>query len=501
MTKDKNINNKGPSVRLLCTLCALGTICYLGACKKFVSIDPHVNKIVTSSVFSNSATATSAVTAMYVSMQQNDFQLVSEPCALLSDELNSISTSGNLPQYYTNSMLATNIIDPWSTYYNDIYSANAIIEGLQNNTHITAHIAQQLTGEAKFLRAWYHFYLTNLYGDIPVVTSTDYTINKSITRTPQALVYQQIISDLTDAGNLLNSGYVDLSDTTVYPIGSAERVRPNKSAAAALLARAYLYAGQYSQAEQQANSVINNSSLYSLCTNLAAGTGNNYVFQKNSTEAILQLQTALNANAYTPDGQTYVLTAAPSTGSSQFATISSQLQAAFEPNDNRFTQWVGVYTAPSGMKYYYPKKYQYVPGSYNNLSSIPEYVMMLRLGEQYLIRAEARAQQGNLQGAIDDVNTLRLKHGGLTTPLPIPADKASALAVILHERQVELFCEWGHRWLDLKRTGNLNTVMGAPGNAYAAKGGIGSWNPQWALFPVPQSELSNNPSMTQNPGY
>jgi starch-binding outer membrane protein, SusD/RagB family len=68
----------------------------------------------------------------------------------------------------------------------------------------------------------------------------------------------------------------------------------------------------------------------------------------------------------------------------------------------------------------------------------------------------------------------------------------------MHERQVELFTEWGHRWLDLQRTGKLNDIM----SVVALQKG-GSWEPYKALLPIPYDEFKWNPSLRghQNPGY
>jgi hypothetical protein len=123
--------------------------------------------------------------------------------------------------------------------------------------------------------------------------------------------------------------------------------------------------------------------------------------------------------------------------------------------------------------------------------------MVLRLAEQYLIRSEARAEQQNLtgpNGAIADLNTIRARAG--LTSYSGGSDQASVLAAILHERQVEFFTEWGHRWLDLGRTGNLNAVMDS---VELAKGG--SWNPDKELYPIPATELTLNPNLKQNIGY
>jgi len=464
------------------------------SCKKFVQIGPPTTQLATASVFNTSAAATSAQMAIYIKMFNESWNMA-QACSLLSDELTNYSTATTQLQYYTNSMTAINGPGPWKNAYSYIYQANAIIGGVQNNGNIVAPIAAQLIGESKFIRAFWHFYLTNLYGDVPLVLTTDYTLNGSMARTPQAQVYQQIVADLQDAQSYLNSNYVDASDTAV----TTDRVRPTKGAAAAMLARVYLYTQKYDSAEAEANLVINNSTLYNLCTNLSSSAGTNYVFQKNSTEAIWQLATPLPASFFTFDGEYFILKSAPSTGTTNSAIISPQLQKAFEPNDKRMGQWVGVVTSTSTptVKYYFPYKYQSYNVSATSASAITEYTMMMRLAEQYLIRAEARSQQGNTTGAIADLNIIRHRAG-----LPNysgATDKGSLITAILHERQVELFTEWGNRWFDLKRTGNIDAVMGGVSGACQAKGG--TWVSTSQLFPVPQTERNNNANLTQNNGY
>jgi hypothetical protein len=114
---------------------------------------------------------------------------------------------------------------------------------------------------------------------------------------------------------------------------------------------------------------------------------------------------------------------------------------------------------------------------------------VLRLAEQYLIRAEARTQQNNIAGAQADVNVIRHRAGLGDTPAN---DKESLLTAIDQERKHELFNEWGHRWLDLKRTGRADAVLSAIKP---------QWKPTAVLFPIPESEIINNPALKQNPGY
>jgi hypothetical protein len=464
----------------------------LNACKKFVQIPLPTSQLVTATVFSDNITATAAQLAIYTKMSGESYKMAAS-CGLLSDELKNYSANALSLQYYTNSLQPLSSPGPWINAYNYIYQANAIIEGLQNNGKISTVVATQLTGESKFVRAFWYFYLVNIYGDVPLVLTTNYTVNNSLARTSQAQVYQQIVADLKDAEVSLNSNYVDITDTTV----TTERVRPTKGAAAALLARVYLFNGKYDTAEAEATTVLSNG-LYSLCANLS---GNGGVFQANSSEAIWQLQTPLPSSSSTGDGLNFILTKAPSTTSAaNSATISVELQASFEPGDNRKANWIGGFPTAAPL-YYFPYKYQAgrLPSSVTDPSGIPEYTMVLRLAEQYLIRAEARVLKSspNIPGALNDLNAIRNRAG--LTSYSGATDQSSLLAAIMHERQVELFAEWGHRWFDLKRTGKLDAIMGGPSGVAHAKGG--TWVITDQLFPIPSTEIISNIHLIQNPGY
>ena len=463
----------------------------LSSCRKFLDIPPPVTQLVTASVFNDGPTATAAQLTIYTQMWGNaeSFNMAVD-LGLYSDELQNYSATPNNLALYTNSLLAVNN-STWNTYvggnnyYLYIYEANAIISGLQSTSGVSAVVKQQLIGEAYFIRAFWHFYLTEIYGDVPLALTTDYTVTSTLPRTPRLQVLQQVVNDLKVADSLLNAGYIDASDTTI----TTERTRPNKAAAMALLARAYLYIGDYSKdasyfvnAATAASSVIVNPQ-YSL-TNL------NNVFLANSSEAIWQLQTPQPPpNADTYDGEYFILLGAPQNrGSNNSTTISDQLLSTFETGDLRKINWIDSITeGPSA--YYFPYKYK------NYLYIGTEYNTVLRLSEQYLIRAEAEANVGDSTDAISDLNVIRARAG-----LSSYADttQGSLLSAILHERQVELFTEWGHRWFDLCRSGNAISVMST---VCPQKGG--TWNPNGyqVLFPIPKTELINDVNLTQNPGY
>jgi hypothetical protein len=118
---------------------------------------------------------------------------------------------------------------------------------------------------------------------------------------------------------------------------------------------------------------------------------------------------------------------------------------------------------------------------------------MLRLAEQYLIRAEARAQQSDLTGALADLNAIRARAG---LPGSTAMSQTEILNAIQKERRVELFTEGSHRFFDLRRTKNLDAVMT---KVSPLKGG--SWEPFEQWWPIPLTDVQNNKSLLQTPGY
>ncbi len=123
---------------------------------------------------------------------------------LSADELIPTTTTAEREQFYTNNLLPTNISvlnSVWGQGYSYIYYSNMILEGISNSPSLTAEIRANLEGEAKFIRAFCHFYLTNLFGEIPLVTSTDYRVNNKILRSGINKVYAQIVKDLEEAAD------------------------------------------------------------------------------------------------------------------------------------------------------------------------------------------------------------------------------------------------------------------------------------------------------------
>jgi len=423
-----------------------------------LEVPPSPLALTSDNVYETNAAAASVLTGVYTAISSGNMQLgqsidaISMVSGLSADELTLYGGAANfnaiLVQYYENrlnsGLSTSNSGTIWSELYSDIYIVNIAMERLESSTSVTSAVRRQLLGEAKFLRAFFYFYLVNLYGSVPLTTSSDYTANSSLAKASVQQVYHQIVADLVGAQSELSDGYVASDALT----GTAERVRPNKWAATALLARAYLYSQNWDSSRVVATEIINHSSLYQLDSL-------NGVFLKNSTEAIWQLQ-PVNAGWNTQDAKIFVLPASgPTSNSVNYPVyLSPGLLSRFELNDRRRMDWVDSVIV-NGTVYYFPYKYK----SATLYTPVTEYTMVLRLGEQYLIRAEAEANLGGafLDSARDDLNVIRQRAGLADYAGPI--DQFSMKASILHERKIELFTEWGHRWLDLKRTASIDSVM------------------------------------------
>jgi hypothetical protein len=439
----------------------------LFSCKKILDAGLPTNVTVSQMVYATDVNATAVLTGLYIKMSKGGPAAGGSSCAyycgLSADEFTLRTADDELLTSFYQNTLTPAIIPLWSEWYNYIYQVNAAIEGLSASTSLTPVVKQQLTGEAKFIRAFCYFYLVNLFGEVPFITSTNYRDNSTVSRSETNSVYLQIVNDLKDAQTLLSDHYLDADVRTI----TQERVRPTAWAATALLARVQLYRGEWEDAATQASRVIAQRTLFDTVKPAS-------VFLKNSKEAIWQLQ-PVNGN-YTEDGVLFL--------TAQTVYISPFLLQAFEKNDRRKSSWL-----KADVTQYYPYKYK----SYNNAKATTEYLMVLRLAEQYLIRAEARTQLNDLTGAASDLNVIRRRAGLANTAV---ITQTALLTAILKERRIEFFSEWGHRWLDLKRTGMADAVMSV---ITVQKGG--SWESYKQLYPIPENDRKLNPHLSQNEGY
>jgi hypothetical protein len=294
-------------------------------------------------------------------------------------------------------------------------------------------------------------------------------------------VLTSIIADLKEVMGLLPATNIS---------GLDARRCANKYVAEALLARVYLYTGDYANAETAATDVINSGN-YSLETDLDA------VMMRRSTEIIFGMDGIFisfpnNCWYYGLFGMPTFYAGYPMPNIypySGWGCLTKSALAEYEADDQRFSNWFTF----SREKNVFSVKYKYNVYYQEEANADPQDFCVLRLSEMYLIRAEAKARKSSpdLQGAAEDLNQVRTTHGGL--PGITAGSQSEMLTALEHENRVEFMCE-GHRWFDLVRTNRADAVL----SQLDYKTG---WEAHKVLLPVPAKELINNTNLEQNPGY
>lgn len=375
----------------------------------------------------------------------------------------NVRFNGTLNQFLQidqNALSADNVIitETWTQIYQAINSANNVIANVPALTDplLTAAEKSQLQGEAYFIRALGYFDLARAWGGVPLVLTPTRSVadGQGVKRSTQAQTYDQVLADLTQAETLLPDG------TT--------RNRAVKSTARALRARLHLYRQQWTDAEQYATQVLTNKN-YSLVSPYRSFFSAPFL----SPESVFELSYSIaDANSHWNNwypsalGGQYTLQPTP-----DFVTLVNRADAGGNRN-------ALIATVKSGGT-------DFVYGNlYNRAAQRDDPSYVIRVAELYLIRAEARARQGNLTDALADLNAVRSR-AGLTASTA--ATTASLLRAIEDERRVEFAFE-ADRWFDLVRTGRAGEVLGVTDQR------------KW-LFPVPFNDVAADPDLEQNPGY
>ena len=434
-----------------------GILC--NACKKLATADLPPNQLTYDKVFSDTSSLSAAVGGLFIQLGTVNDNLVRN-ISLYTDELKTTSVSSTDIEFSNSSLTVTNnsVLSIWQNLYSTIYNSNEIASALEKSTSVPVQAKNMALGESRFIRAYCYLYLTRLYGDVPILLTTNIQINASSGKNNAKEVLLQAISDFDAADKLLS---VD------YPLNNG-KTTGNRYAACAYLSQACLEAGLYSRADSAATAVIDAGN-YALLTDL------NAVWTENNNEAIFQLW-----NQYGFSTLNLVTTSGVPANQ-----LTNSLYSTFTADDLRKSAWIGNINT-SGANYFFPYKYKQ-----HSMTSGPsaEYSTVMRLAEVYLMRSEARTRNGNLTGGMADLKIVRTRAG--LSPL-ILNTKNDLLSAILRERQLELFNENGSRFFDLKRFGLLDQTL-SPIKPM--------WKSTGSLFPIPQSEILNDPNLTQNPGY
>lgn len=379
----------------------------------------------------------------------------------------------------------------WVSFFNVIARANEVLSHTEKINFANQADKNRILGEAYFLRAGAYFILAKNWGAVPLVTAPFKSQGEDmyVERTPVNQIYDQIVSDLEAAEPLLP---VTRSD---------QRVRVTQGAAQALFCDVLLTRGytsfakpdDFSKAIAKANAVLANPNY-----KLVGGSAYASIFRsKNSSESIFEIAFNYNNNA-TQNLCNFFLPRAYDRsrpyGGETLMLPSHSLVESFEPGDLRASATYTVLAASEEPYYDVNVKGMTYGNKYLGTVTTPgvqrysdNNIIVYRLPDVMLMKAEALVQTGSIPEAVDIVTAIRERAGlGPKTA----AGKEEALNLVLSERKKELAFE-GKRWYDLVRTGKVNTFRTES-----------TFIKDRILLPVPQIEIDRNPKLLpQNPTY
>lgn len=450
----------------------------LPSCRKALFEEP-VNSLAPGAAFESKERVEKTAIGMYDQLQNPEFF---GGRVLIYADIRGIDAFPNgqfgvMNQFNTVTSSDATVGRAYQAAYRTIGEVNLFLKnlGLASGV-VSAEKSNQYIGEAQFIRSLCYFYLVNLWAQpykftadashlgVPLVLkSADNPFDPAnhIPRNTVAEVYNQIEKDLLDAETKLPNDYGDP--------GFSNTARATKGAAQALLAKLYLYKGDFTKADMYAGKVIAAPAGYKMnATPLEA-------FRSFTTkESIFSVghNGGDNPNTNHALGQHYA------SGNRADITVGTDYIDRMDTLvDLRYKSLIVKGSDGS----FYTSKYV---GS-------ADFAPVLRFSEVLLTKAEALA---NLASGVDAtalglLNEVRLRSKAAVVA---PATKADLIAAILNERRIELAFE-GHGIFDFLRTGR-----GIPAHGNVVAQAYGS---NFVVFPIPRYDTDINKKLVQNPGY
>jgi hypothetical protein len=388
--------------------------------------------------------------------------------------------------FFTHTPTTEELNDFWKLNYGGIIQANTVAAKTPG-IEASQAVRDRIVGEALFLRAYYHFVLSQVFGAVPLITAIQAPDEVLVPRNSVDEIYAQIIDDCTRAAAMLPI------QTTGGDVGRATR-----GAALALAAKTSLYQKNW---QQTLNFVgqIRNLGIYQLMPdyldNFREATQNNAESVWEIQHTNLELGVGNNLNQWwtskkVPDGY-------------GFAEVTADFVAAFESGDPRLKFTVARNNDPYFGYVYKPsysstgfgvRKYLQSEAEVTQKSDGDINYTAIRYAEVLLWEAEANTMLGRISEAEQPLEEVRARARAQasdpvnTLPSISGLNQTAMLEVVRHERRVELGFEM-HRFFDLVRWGIAQDVLS------------GFQTQKHEVFPIPQTERDLNPRLTQNQGY
>ena len=483
----------------------------LAACDDFVDVDPP-NSIDSENFFNTEQDYQQALIGAYDLLQTTHVNVMFAEIAS-DNSLAGGESANDVPGYQevddmTHFPVNDQLRNIWNWMYAGVNRCNYIFE-FRDKTDFEGK--DQVLGQAAYLRAYYYFELVKFFGDVPMPIDrrVNFGESGSFDRTPVAEVYAQIEADLMFASSVL-------------PMTQADPGRVTKGAAQALLGKAYLYQGAFSQAATVLDSVIN-SGIYDL-VDIGDYESMFLLSGENGVESVFEVQYSdeegtgfgcfqcSEGNIMVGFSGVRAYSGPVYADGFSFNIATQELVDAFEPGDGRLSTAVldiNAFAAANGasfqegfehtgffMQKYIPRLGEQTLGD-TKLTSNKNY-RAIRFADVLLMAAEAYSR-GGLGDATAQTYLNRVRNrAGLANST---ATGAALTDAIYAERRVELAGE-GHRFFDLVRTGRAAAEMNTTVDPSTGEGQGSFEVGKHEVFPIPLIEIQLAGGVwPQNAGY
>jgi hypothetical protein len=453
---------------------------FVSCSKNFINENPY-DSVSPSTALSSESSLQDALNGAYaglraIALYGRDFPVIGDLQA--DNTYVETKNSGRYLAQYNYSVVSSDAVvgEMWNQAYIDILRVNNIIDANVTGPNVAAIKAQ-----AYAIRGLLYFKLVNIYAQPYTVDSTalgvpiilHYNPNLFPARNKVNEVYSQIISDFKMA----------VANAPAY----STSVRISKYAAEGLLARAYLYMGDYADAKSAAVDVINNGPFTLVTPSNFAAFWQNPAARTDAIETMFEVDCdVFNNNGFDDLGGIYI-------NGYQDIYCSSQLYNLYSNSDVRRNLLIPG-TTKAGAPAYLVNKFP------NAQYPDRDNLKVIRLAEVYLIAAEASLPT-NQTDALYYLNALLAQRDPLAAPYTVTGPLL--LQAIVTERRKELAFE-GDRLYDMNRLQLPINRVANPGAIPAGPNNINLNIPypdNRRVAPIPQQELTANPNIVQNPGY
>ncbi len=478
-----------------------------GGCKKQLDQQP-VSSLSTTNFFTNNNDFLQGLNGVYTKLEAYPDQLMFLE-EMRSDNIDAISDGtrdwDGINDFYPNITAVGYLETAWTNNFNGVYNANAVLDalGTKGSNIGDTSLETRYTAECKFLRAFYYFQLTRLFGGVPLITKPLTAAEVStIGRSSVASVDSLIIDDLNFAAANLPASYTgaNLGRATSYAAeGLLGLVYLTRSGPTYGVNGPGLNSGEWGKALALFNNIIN-SGAFSFASDYTSIFS--YTNEHNS-EVIFDVEYASSI-----DGASFPSDLVPVTywtslgisntygnglGTSTF-TVSNNLVNSYTAGgtDSRYAFNIATaYTVGPFIKKYIDYSHKGTSGTDWPINFIVQrYTDILMMKAECILNGAGSGTQADVDAI---VNQVRARAGlGPLTNVDLPA--------LMEERRREFVGE-GLRWNDLVREGLAVTTM----NAWITSDGLTNIDvvvPDYIIYPVPATEMQTKPGLyTQNLGY